>query len=96
MQVIAQYSKGDKLFTAPTESGQRRRLPGIPWGVTVYYDPPIPSVYASMHSEEGRLTLGLWGKVSKTSARCLIDTGASGTHYISKEYCKQVGLTFEE
>ena len=33
--------------------------------------------------------------MSKSTARCLIDTGASGTHYISKAFCNQIGLTFE-
>ena len=96
MQIVVQYNKGQVLFTAPSDSGRRHHLPRIPWGVTVYYDPPIPSVYASMKCEEGRLTLGLRGHVSKAPARCLIDTGASGTHYISKQFCKQIGLTFTE
>ena len=39
--------------------------------------------------------MGLQGKVSKSTARCLIDTGASGTHNISKTYCNQIGLTFK-
>ena len=95
MQVIAQYSKGHVLFTAPIASGQRRRLLSIIWRVSVYYDPPVPSMYTSMHCKEGQLTMGLQGKVSKSTARSLIDTGASGTHYISKAFCNQIGLTFE-
>ena len=94
MQVIAQCIKGYVLFTAPIASRQRRCLPGIRWGVSVYYDPPVPSKYASMHCEEGQLTMGLQGKVSTSTARCLIDTSASGTHYIRKAFCNQIGLTF--
>ena len=52
-------------------------------------------MYASMHCEEGQLTMGLQGEVSKSTARCLINTSASGTHYISKAFCNQIGLTFE-
>lgn len=44
MQAIKRYSRGTKLFSAPdpTKPGGRKRLPGIPWSVTVYYDPPKP------------------------------------------------------
>ena len=33
--------------------------------------------------------------MSKSTARCLIDIGASNTHYISKAFYNQIGLTFE-
>ena len=39
--------------------------------------------------------MGLQGKVSKSTAHCFIDTGASGTRYIGKAFCNQIGLTFE-
>lgn len=40
MQVIKQYSVGTRLFEAPPlkPGSPRVLLPGIPWGVTVYYD----------------------------------------------------------
>ena len=44
MHLVAQYAKGTPLFTAPTLDGSRTPLPGIPWGVNVFYDPPRPSV----------------------------------------------------
>ena len=39
--------------------------------------------------------MGLQGKVSKSTTRCLIDIGAFGTHYISKAFCNQIGLKFK-
>ena len=46
MQVIKQYSVGTRLFEAPSPEAGRQRvlMPGIPWGVTVYYDPPKPQL----------------------------------------------------
>ncbi|MCG8673352.1 MAG: hypothetical protein MI867_28440, partial [Pseudomonadales bacterium] len=61
----------------------------------MYYDPPVPSVYAALQAEENRLRMGLAGKVAGTPARCLIDTGASGAHYLSAAFCKRVGIAVQ-
>ena len=95
MQVVAQFEKGRPLFTAPCADGSRRPLGGVPWGVKVYYDPPVPSVYSALQSDENRLRMGLAGKVAGTPARCLIDTGASGEHYLSAAFCKRVGIAIQ-
>ena len=55
MQVVAQFEKGRPLFTAPDADGSRHRMPGVPWGVKVYYNPPVPSIYAALQAEENRL-----------------------------------------
>ena len=67
-------------------------MPGGPWGVKVYYDPPLPSVYAALHEAENCLCMGLAAKVAGVPARCLIDTGASGAHYLSAAFCERVGI----
>jgi hypothetical protein len=41
MSVVKQYSKGTRLFWAvDATTGKRELMPGTPWGVTVWYDPP--------------------------------------------------------
>ena len=39
--------------------------------------------------------MGLAGKVAGTPSRCLIDTGASGAHYLSAAFCKRVGIAVQ-
>ena len=54
MQVIKQYSRGTRLFEAPspTPSGPKVLLPGIRWNVTVYYDPPKPRFTPRLNNVE--------------------------------------------
>ena len=54
MQVLKQYSQGTRLFEAPspTEAGSRVLLPGIPWGVTVYYDAPQPQLLPTLNATQ--------------------------------------------
>ena len=56
MQVLKQYSQGTRLFEAPspTEAGSRVLLPGIPWGVTVYYDAPQPQLLPTLNATQSR------------------------------------------
>ena len=92
---MAQFDKGRPLFTAPQADGSRRNMAGIPWGVKVYYDPPVPSVYAALQSDEHRLRMGLNGKVAGVPARCLVDIGASGDHYLSAGFCERIGIAVQ-
>ena len=42
MRVIKEYPKGTRLFSAvERSSGVRKAMPPCPWGVRVYYDPPV-------------------------------------------------------
>jgi len=41
MHLVKQYGKGTRLFWAVNaNTGRRELMPGIPWGVSVWYDPP--------------------------------------------------------
>ena len=94
MRLVAQYEPGTPLFTAPCTDGSRTPLPGIPWGVNVFYDPPRPTVFSALQTEEGRLALRLPGRIAGASAQCLLDTGAQGTHYLSQHFCDQAGIAY--
>ena len=39
--------------------------------------------------------MGLNGKVAGGPARCLVDTGASGDHYLSAGFCERVGIAVQ-
>ena len=40
MQLYKQYELGTVLFTEPDEKGTGQTLPGVPWPVQLWYDPP--------------------------------------------------------
>ena len=41
MSLVKQYPKGTRLFWAKdAQTGERKLMPGIPWTVNVWYDPP--------------------------------------------------------
>ena len=94
MRLVAQYEKGTPLFTAPSRDGSRTPLPGIPWGVNIFYDPPRPAICSTLHTDEGRLALRLHGTIAGVPAHCLLDTGAQGTHYLSQQFCDQAGIAY--
>ena len=91
MRILQQYTKGTRLFSEPgLTKGSRRAQAGIPWGVTVYYDPPVPCSAYGMDSRPTRLALT--GTVGLRTTNILINTGATGCAYIGSAFCKQLGL----
>ena len=44
MQVLKEYGSGFFLFDAPAADGRRKPMPGTPWPVVVFYDPPQRAV----------------------------------------------------
>ena len=69
-------------------------MPGIPWPVNVYYQPPLQT--EPCHSRENitdqpRLTFQ--GRVGHQPTSILFDTGAMGVAYINPACCKWLGLT---
>lgn len=42
MTKLHEYPVGYCLFTQPSSNGKRRAMPGIPWPVEFFYDPPAP------------------------------------------------------
>lgn len=97
MRVIHEYPKGYHLFTRPEPDNpaKRRRLPGIPWPVKVYYDAPraIADTLAAASTVE-RPTMLFQTELSGISALCLVDSGAADTAFISADFCIQNGIGY--
>ena len=89
MQLIREYPIGSVIFSAPTPTGARRVMGGIPWPVQVWYDPP-----AAKPDMELKLT-GLTHIYLASSygfkCRLLIDTGASHV-FVSQDFVAKVGV----
>lgn len=91
MQVLKQYSQGTRLFEAPgpTESGSRMLLPGIPWGVTVYYDAPQsqhPPTLSAMHSDD-HLLMTFDAKLAGASAAVTTAHSAQAVSDSAASHC---------
>ena len=50
MTKLATFSKGTRLFYQAHRTGSRQLMPGIPWPVTVWYDPPKQGTAANQLS----------------------------------------------
>ncbi len=81
MQQVIEYPAGTQLFSAPTADGQRQALPGTPWPVRVYYDPPGRIITADLKVATGSspLTFVFSGKAAGQDAVLMMDSGASHT-----------------
>ena len=69
-------------------------MPGIPWPVNVYYQPPRQAEnrhLCGIINDQPRLTFQ--GHVGNHPASILFDTGATGVAYINPGCCKRLGLT---
>ena len=89
MRVLKVYQKGYHLFTAPSvgEGTKRRRVNGLRWPVTVYYDPPTPVNTSNM-------AMLFQGSVHGQCAHILLDSGAQQM-YVSRAYCEQRGISID-
>jgi hypothetical protein len=84
MQLIAEYGTGYHLF------GQgNKRLPGTKWPMQAYFDPPAVPHKPDKH---GQLAMHYKCSIAGRKATCLLDTGAQGSHYVSKRFCLQHGI----
>lgn len=87
MRVVRYYPKGYHLFEGAAEGGKRKRVPGLPWPVGVYYDPPAPqpaSGYAMLFK----------GAVYGKEVAILADTGGTD-NYVSEALCRQMGIALK-
>ena len=88
MRLIKCFPQGYHLFNAPEQVGsKRKRLPGIPWPVDVFYDAPTPV-------NTSKFAMAFQGHIFGTSVRLLIDSGAK-YNYISVQMCHQLGITID-
>ena len=106
MQVVAHYAKGTKLFHAINhKSGKREPMPGIPWEVMVFYDPPRhPSrtpkqvhvhcmdVHGSGSLEEQTLSMKVKGALSGRSCAFFLDTMAK-ISFVNASFVRRAGMT---
>ena len=70
---------------------------GIPWPVTIYYDPPQSSRGSIYHCPltGNALTFQFPCRLSHAPATLLVDTGCAGAHYISASFCRRIGLIYQ-
>lgn len=87
MQLLKEYPAYNcKLFSAvDANKGERVLMPPCPWGVRVYYDPPVPSQQLAMTQQTQHGAVGLavsplsmlfTGMVNGTTARVLVKSKA--------------------
>ena len=83
MVLLRQYSAGAKLFSAPTADGSRRPMPGCPFPVNIWWDPPLPPppdipICAVGRTDETPADMLFQTVVNDTTAiLTLVDTGAT-------------------
>ena len=98
MQLLRQLPRGYRLFTAPMSNGRRRNMPGIPWGVNVYYDPPLPGPRARLAAVQGPsgVTMQFQGTLGGYPAACTVDTGAEGECFVSRHWAERAGVVLQQ
>jgi transposase InsO family protein len=95
MQLVKQYPTGTPLFWARNaQTGERQMMPGIPWEVRVWYDPPrtrarpVQSRLSVVNTQTGEavqvdlmpdVTMQCKGALMGQPCRVLFDTGAGGS-----------------
>jgi Reverse transcriptase (RNA-dependent DNA polymerase)/Retroviral aspartyl protease/DNA N-6-adenine-methyltransferase (Dam) len=89
MQLLHTYEQGHVLFHAPTDGGGRSVLPGIPWPVEIWYDPPghVVEVDLQAASTDQPLMFRFHAKAAGCAATVLLDSGASH-NFVSSEFAK--------
>ena len=100
MQLVAHYAKGTRIFHAiNTKSGKRELMPGIPWEVLVYYDPPQrvrPSKRVRFNAadveEPHTLSMEVKGALAGRKCSFFLDTMAK-VSFINASLVRRVGLT---
>jgi hypothetical protein len=94
MRVVREYGKGYHLFTAPAANGcgTREKLPGTPWAVQVWYDPPRADCHvAKANSNTSVLTAMFRGTLGGTKTSVLVDSGASH-NFVGQALVERLGL----
>jgi hypothetical protein len=80
MTKLHEYPVGYCLFTQPTTPGKRRAMPGIPWPVEFFYDPPAPSPSpASRANVDGGAAAAATTATAPSTAREEVEVFATGS-----------------
>ena len=81
MQLVAEYPVGTVLFDKPCGEDARCELPGVPWPVQVFWDPPRKKPKFGSAGEVAGLTMCFAAELGKhhkrMQATLLADSGAS-------------------
>ena len=103
MQLVEEFPKGTRLFSAPTMGEHRRDMPGVPWPVRVYYDPPAPhlacatvqsapAVSPSQPEESQAFRMLFSARIAGAYAAVAMDTLAQA-NFISKRWVQRAGIS---
>ena len=96
------YRRGHRLFSAPTEDGGRRNLPGIPFEVSLFYDPPTvqrpirsDAKLLCEHADAAQYTFIFQAELGCEKGNVLIDSGALGAQaYIDRAFCESNSIPY--
>ena len=94
-RLVKTYPKGYYLFDSPnraTGASARRRLPGTPWPVQIWFCPPTAPTTLQELEQPAKLPMAYKCLVNKAKATALLDTGAKGTAFLSKRFCDLYGI----
>jgi hypothetical protein len=97
MRLLHTYPVGYHLFSSPnTGAFGRSRMPGIPWEVQVWYDPPQTALCVNALEPAGGLTMSFEGLADRQPCSVLVDTGAKGEAFVSAAFAARMGLRVNE
>ena len=93
MTLLHRYEQGHVLFHAPQLHGGRSVLPGIPWPVEVWYDPPGRVVELDLQatSTDQPLMFRFQARAAGCAAKVLLDSGASH-NFVSAAFVRASAL----
>lgn len=98
MTLVREFPAGSVLFSAPTEGGERKALPGVPWPVQVWFDYVRPPLRMKLHATatvrtKHRACIPV--HVAGGKILGLLDTGATGFGFATKAMLDRFGLPLE-
>ena len=92
MTILKQFTPGTHLFSQPgQDQSNRKDITGVPWAVSVYYDPPWHSTFHAQ-AHQGRQALVFKAKVGEQHAQLLLDTGTTNQSFINAATCRRLGI----
>jgi transposase InsO family protein len=103
MQVLKRYPKGSRIFTSVNaHTGERELMPGIPWEVLVYWDPPkrrpAPRVRLNLVAALNQVAVStavqmeVEGKLAGAPCTFLLDSGSKDMSFISQSFAQRLNL----
>lgn len=92
MTKVIEYPAGTALFDVPDSTAARRKLPGCPWPIQVYWDPPsTPPTLGFRSKRRSQLKMTFRASFAGLQGVALADTGASNC-FTSSALVNKLGL----